>query len=103
MAMDNEAEETAGRMANRATDEHRVIIMNGFSEGEIMAIMRQVKALCRDGNSAEKAIDADRRDLIFAKTTPNSLETRLGDLIADLAGDHAYLRQNPPPQRGTPA
>jgi hypothetical protein len=81
----------------------RVVIMNGFSDGEIMAIMRQVKALCRDGTSGQAAVDADRRDLIFAKTTPASLQTRLGDLIADLAGDHAYLQQNPPPVRGTPA
>jgi hypothetical protein len=80
----------------------RVVILNGFSDTEITAIMRHVKALCRDGASGQQAIEADRRDLIFAKTTPNSLQTRLGDLINDLARDHAYLQQNPPPVHGTP-
>jgi hypothetical protein len=81
----------------------RVVIMNGFSDAEISAIMRQVKALCRDSASGLQAIDADRRDLIFAKATPTSLQTKLGELISELTGDHAYLQQNPPPVRGTPA
>ena len=82
---------------------NRVLILNGFSDREIMEIMRQVKAMCRDGGNGEALIDAERRDLIFAKATPHSLESKLGDLILELSGDHEYLRKNPPRQRGTPA
>lgn len=65
--------------------ENKVIIMNGFSHEEITKIMRSVKGL----------FDTPR-DLIFAKTTDNSLEMKLKDLIVDMSEDHEYLKNNPP-------
>ena len=65
--------------------EHKVIRLPGFDYAEIDKIMRAVKP------QFEKP-----RDLIFAKTTPNSLKMRVEALIEDLAGDHEYLKNNPP-------
>lgn len=60
--------------------------MHGFEYQEIDLIMRAVK----------KTVESPR-DVIFAKTTENSLTMKLSDLIEDLSQDHAYLRDNPPP------
>jgi hypothetical protein len=65
--------------------DNKVIILNGFSNDEIAKIMSAVK----------KQFDTPR-DLIFAKTTPNSLQMKLTELIEDLSEDHAYLQANPP-------
>ena len=35
-------------------------------------------------------------EIIFAKTTENSLKMKVGALIEDLTEDHEYLKQNPP-------
>ena len=64
----------------------RVIIMHGFEYAEIDLIMRAVK----------KQVESPR-DVIFAKSTENSLKMKLADLIEDLAEDHEYLKNNPPP------
>ncbi|MFP4484955.1 MAG: DUF3783 domain-containing protein [Spirochaetaceae bacterium] len=65
--------------------DNKVIIMNGFTFEEIDKIMRAVKPLF--GNP---------RDLIFAKTTAQSVEMKLKDLIVDMSEDHEYLKKNPP-------
>lgn len=65
--------------------DNKVIIMNGFTYEEINKIMRAVKQLF------EKP-----RDLIFAKTTEQSVEMTLKDLIVDMSEDHEYLKKNPP-------
>ncbi len=64
---------------------NQVIILNGFSNNEITRIMRVVKAEFESPG-----------DLIFAKTTPNSLQMKLEELIEDMSGDHEYLKANPP-------
>jgi hypothetical protein len=63
----------------------KLILLNGFSNEEIGKIMHAVKGLY---NPPE--------DLIFAKTTKNSLQMVLKDLIVDISSDHEYLKQNPP-------
>lgn len=68
---------------------NKVIVMNGFSQQEILQIMRTVKALFDEP-----------RDLIFATTTKTNLDFKLRDLIQDLSEDHEYLRNNPPPGAG---
>ena len=65
--------------------DRKVIIMNGFDYAEIDLIMRAVKREL--GKETE---------IIFAKTTENSLKMKVGALIEDLAEDHEYLKQNPP-------
>ncbi|MFP4067209.1 MAG: DUF3783 domain-containing protein [Spirochaetaceae bacterium] len=67
--------------------DNKVIIMNGFSQEEIVSIMRAVRRLFDNP-----------RDLIFAKTTPKSVNMVLKDLIVDMSEDHEYLKNNPPEQ-----
>ena len=59
--------------------------MNGFSYEEIDLVMRAVR----------KQFDPPQ-EIIFAKTTENSVKVRVGDLIDDLTEDHEYLKKNPP-------
>jgi len=59
--------------------------MNGFDYREIDLIMRAVKREL--GKETE---------IIFAKTTENSLKMKVGALIEDLTEDHEYLKANPP-------
>lgn len=66
-------------------EQQRVIIMHGLSYAEIDLVMR----------AARKQLE-NPRDVIFAKTTENSLKMTVADLIEDLSEDHAYLRDNPP-------
>lgn len=60
--------------------------MHGFDYAEIDLIMRAVK----------KEVE-NPRDVIFAKSTENSLKMKLAALIEDLTEDHEYLKKNPPP------
>jgi hypothetical protein len=108
--------------------QNRVLILNGFSDQEIIAIMNMVKAVYAPEEmerytafvqAAEKLPEATEfakrllkvagaakqtpesksvstGDLIFAKTTENSLQVRLADLIEDMSEDHEYLKKNPP-------
>lgn len=108
--------------------DNRVIVLNGFTDPEIVAIMNVVKSIYADADlekffanatktieskSADEftkrllkvvgaakqipeAISVSARDLIFAKTTENSVQMRLVDLIVDMSGDHEYLKENPP-------
>ncbi len=66
---------------------NRVVLLNGFTNEELDAVMRAVRSAV-----------ANPRDLIFAKTTPTSLQMKLTDLIVDISQDHEYLRNNPPPE-----
>jgi hypothetical protein len=73
-------------MAERPKElDNKVIIMNGFTYEEINKIMNAVK----------KLFDTPK-DLIFAKTTEQSVEMKLKDLIVDMSEDHEYLKKNPP-------
>ena len=67
--------------------DNKVIIMNGFSNEEIGKVMKAVRSVF------DKSAD-----LIFAKTTPNSINMVLKDLIVDMSEDHEYLKKNPPEQ-----
>lgn len=66
---------------------NRVVILNGFTNEELDLVMRAVRSAV-----------SSPRDLIFAKTTPTSLQMKLTDLIVDISQDHEYLRNNPPPE-----
>ena len=111
---------------------NRVIILNGFSDSEIVGIMNVVKAIYADADlpefakfaqevenhpaandftrrlirsvgaakSLEETVSVSTKDLIFAKTTENSVEMKLRDLIEDMSEDHEYLKQNPPTPPG---
>ena len=120
-------------MAERAPElNNRVVILNGFSDAEIIAIMNVVKSIYADESleafrkfhqsvenhpdmtdfiqrllrvvGAAKQIPETRSvatgDLIFAKTTENSVNMTLTDLIVDMSEDHEYLKNNPPQARG---
>lgn len=66
-------------------EQQRVIIMHGMSLAEIDLVMR-----------AAKKVLENPRDVIFAKTTENSLKMKVQALIEDLTEDHNYLKENPP-------
>ena len=69
--------------------DYRVMIMHGFENADIDRVMKAVReALGRP------------KDLIFAKSTPNSLKMQLGELIQDMSEDHEYLKNNPPDLSG---
>ena len=59
--------------------------MNGFSQPEIIQIMRTIKSMYEDP-----------QNLIFVTTTKSNLDFKLRDLIHDVSEDHEYLRKNPP-------
>jgi hypothetical protein len=113
---------------NKDALQNRVVVLNGFTDQEIIAIMNMVKAIYAPEQmeeytlfvqAAEKLPEATEfgkrllkvagaakqtpesqsvstGDLIFAKTTANSLQTKLADLIEDMSEDHEYLKNNPP-------
>lgn len=56
------------------------IILHGFTQEEALGLMRIIKGTAKEP-----------RDLIFAMSTPNSLEMKLRDIIEDLEADHAYF------------
>jgi hypothetical protein len=122
-------------MAERPKElDNRVVILNGFSDQEIIAIMNIVKALYADesleafsqfytsvenhpdmtdfarrllrvvgaGKQVPETQRVSTQDLIFAKTTENSVNMKLVDLIVDMSGDHAYLKNNPPQREPSP-
>ena len=101
-------------MSDKPELKNRVIILNGFTDAEIVSIMRVVKSIYGSA-SAEQALaniaaarklpetkTVDSGDMIFAKATKNSLQTKLADLIVDMSGDHEYLRDNPPTAAASP-
>ena len=60
----------------------KTVILHGFSSQEALAVMRAVKAA-----------SADPGAIAFAMSTPNSVEMKLGDVLADLAEEHRYFRK----------
>lgn len=93
--------------------DNRVIILNGYTDAEIVSIMRIVKSIYSDA-TPEQALaniaaarqlpvtkEVASRDLIFAKATKNSLEMKLADIVEDVSEDHKYLQENPPKPPGT--
>ena len=67
--------------------QNRVVLLNGFTNEELDLVMRAVRSAV-----------ANPRQIIFAKTTPTSIEMKLKDLLVDISQDHEYLRNNPPPE-----
>lgn len=70
----------------------KVVILHGFSNEQIFAILKAVK---REMQGAE--------DIAFATTTAHSLQMRLQDVISDVTQEHAYMKENPPGQTPTEA
>lgn len=68
---------------------HRVVILHGFENEEIGRIMRGIKGMY------------EKPDVIFAKTTNNSLQMKVEEVIMDLAEDHEYFKKNPPGSPGS--
>lgn len=66
----------------------KVILLHGFDTEEINKILKAVKSVADDP-----------RDIAFAMTTPTNLEWKIKDFVADVRGDHEYLKQNPPGKR----
>ena len=96
-------------MSDKPELANRVIILNGYTDPEIVAIMRIVKSIYSDGSPEQalaniaaarqlpEATSVSPKDLIFAKATANSVQMKLADILADVSEDHEYLQNNPPP------
>jgi hypothetical protein len=69
----------AGKMETLNTE--KVIILHGFSNEEAVKILRSVKAASENPS-----------ELIFASTTPTSLEWKVSELIAELTEEHVYFK-----------
>jgi hypothetical protein len=66
------------------TSSPKTVILHGFSQEEALAVMRTVKAA-----------SGDPTGLIFAMSTPVSLERPLRETLAELAEEHKFFRQGP--------
>ncbi len=64
-------------------DEEKAIIMHGFDQDEVIAIMRAAKA----------AVPA-AREAAFATSTPTNLEWKLSDLLEHVAEEHRHFRES---------
>ncbi|HHU88634.1 MAG: DUF3783 domain-containing protein [Sphaerochaetaceae bacterium] len=65
--------------------ETKVVIMHNFEREEIYNVMRAVKAVMEG-----------KGEVAFAVTTENSLTMKLGEVVSEVASDHAYMKANPP-------
>jgi hypothetical protein len=64
---------------------YKTIILHGFSQEDALALMRTVKAA-----------SSDPTGLIFAMSTPVSLDRPLRETLAELAAEHVHLKRSPP-------
>jgi hypothetical protein len=71
----------------REETQGKVVILHGFSNEQIFAILKAVKR--------EMGSEAD---VAFATTTPHSLNMKLQEVISDVSEEHAYMKANPPGQ-----
>lgn len=78
-------EESADLMKPIDPMEQKALIINGFSREETFMIVDIVK----------KAFGREH-DIIFAITTKHSIVRPLKDILTELAGDHAFMKKNPP-------
>jgi hypothetical protein len=65
--------------------DEKVILLNGFSTEEAIAVMRAVKALVQDP-----------ADIAFAMATETNLHWTVSELIELVAEEHRYMKANPP-------
>jgi hypothetical protein len=76
-----------------------VVLLHGFSNDQALALLRAVKRAAPEAG-------LDPAGIAFATSTPTNLDWKLGDLVEEVAGEHAYLKANPPaagPAAGPPA
>ncbi|MGI6433729.1 MAG: DUF3783 domain-containing protein [Sphaerochaetaceae bacterium] len=72
-------------------EKQQVIILHGFDKEAVFTLVRAIKR--------EAGAEAD---IAFAMTTPNSLTMKLGDVVQEVAADHAYMKANRPPHQKEP-
>ena len=72
-------------MDERKPEDYKLIFMHGFSQEEIMRIMRGVK----------KVVD-DPKSVAFCTSTKRNVRWRIKDLIKDVTTEHDYMLKNPP-------
>ncbi|MFA5468733.1 MAG: DUF3783 domain-containing protein [Sphaerochaetaceae bacterium] len=66
-------------------EETKVVIMHNFTREEIYKVMQAVKMVLKD-----------KGNLAFAMTTENSLTMKLGEVVKEVANDHAYMQVKAP-------
>ncbi len=63
-------------------DEEKVIIMHGFDQDEVVAIMR----------AAKSAVPA-AKEAAFATSTPTNLGWKLSEILEHVAEEHRHFRE----------
>ncbi len=63
--------------------------MHGFTNEQAIAIMRAAR-------KAASEAGADPAAIAFATTTPTNVEWKVSELLSEVAGEHEYMRKNPP-------
>ncbi len=63
--------------------DRRVVFLHGFSDEEITRIIRGVKSVVGDADSAA-----------FCTSTATNLEWKVQDLIDDVLKEHDYMKKN---------
>lgn len=62
--------------------DEKTIILHGFDQDDVIAIVRAVKAAVPTA-----------RDAAFATSTPSNLDWKLSDLLTHVAEEHRYYRE----------
>jgi hypothetical protein len=71
--------------------ETKVILMHGFDQDEILAIMRAVKAAAKRPE-----------EIAFAMTTETNREWKVEDLIEHVGEEHDFMRKTQMPREAPP-
>ena len=69
-------------------EELKSIFLHNFNKQEISLIVSAINKVLH--------ARVDRKKLVFAKTTEESLKMNVREWIEDTAGDHLYLLEHPP-------
>ncbi len=89
-------DERINQSRQESSGDGKVVLLHGFTQSEISLILKAVKSVVENP-----------QDIAFAMTTPTNMGWRIRDFVADVRGDHEYLRANPPgkqsPEKKRPA
>jgi hypothetical protein len=64
-------------------EQQKIVILHGFDQEEVLAVLRAVKAALPSA-----------RDAAFATSTPINMEWTLGDLLEHVSEEHRRFRES---------
>jgi alkanesulfonate monooxygenase SsuD/methylene tetrahydromethanopterin reductase-like flavin-dependent oxidoreductase (luciferase family) len=66
-----------------------VVLLHGFTDEQALAVMRAAK-------QAAAGAGRDPASIAFAMTTTTNVEWQVKELLAEVAEEHEYMKQNGP-------